>query len=1049
MTERTGHHRVLGILGSALLVTAAAWVMMPVQSAVADGPARLVVDVTPGGSDLIELSGWPPEATVVVGIDGAVMPTDPIAVQVDALGNAHASFPDGTIGLGSIVTADDGATTKQAAVVDLRPELLDSATDTVAGTAPAGATVVVSVWPGGGGPPVAQAVAIAIADALGQWTVGLAPHDLLEHDIVQLRMADVDGDELSYTAEVRRPWIFASLNYAVPGTGGPPDWFWVNGWIPGTSLHAEVDFEDDGTIDWTVDRVVMLNMPGFELATSGRLTAGSRVRVEGGGWTKELVLVALRAEYLDATTDVVAGAAPAGETVTVGVSPPVGGPLEAEAALVADLTGWWRYDLGDVGYDLVTGRTVSSSIADDDGDITGDGQTVSRPTISVHVARGGPPGYVSLSGWPDGTPLSVTVDYDGDGTVDDTYPWVAHRFGPGIIIPADRGPLRVGSIVTAIADHGVAPDRWRKVATVVDVGIEYLNHVTDIAAGVGPPGAVLTVSVWPPAGGPPIATAGVVADSTGWWRHDFAADSVELPIGRTVDVKYIDDDDDSVGGAAQVHTPTVGAMIGAGPGWQLMLTDWYFGVPFTITVDYDDDGVVDTMFTSVDPMCNCRNIPPSGGALQVGTVITLTADHGVAPDRWQKVLVVEPLSVGSVDAATDVVSGTAPAGRTVTVSILWNVQMPPPSMTALVAADGTWTADFTGTHDIVAGQGATVRLPDDDGDTTGAGANPGPSALWLDVTPSTDLTDGQVVRVTGGNWPVGPGFTMAVTQCLMNVPLGVAACDGTTTTTLPVSPTGTVDGDMVVRRTITTGYGVYDCGVEPCGLVAVVWGTTPPGGGAPAGLDAPGNNRLYFLLDAPPTAVDDTATAIEGMGPVEVPVLANDIDPDDELTIVGWTQGVAGGGVSCTATACAYTPPLDGLLSSDSFTYTISDGTTMATATVVVTLHPNASVVEGRKGTTTMRFTVVLVNRVVAGLPAVVLWRTEAGTAQLKRDYVEQSGAMVFPSGVSTRILEVKVVGDRLHEPDEHLFVRLTGLNAALADARLTGVIVDDDPLTR
>ena len=91
-----------------------------------------------------------------------------------------------------------------------------------------------------------------------------------------------------------------------------------------------------------------------------------------------------------------------------------------------------------------------------------------------------------------------------------------------------------------------------------------------------------------------------------------------------------------------------------------------------------------------------------------------------------------------------------------------------------------------------------------------------------------------------------------------------------------------------------------------------------------------------------PNAVDDTLTTPEDTSGM-VNVLANDTDPDgDPLTVTEWTQGMHGT-VSCTAAGqCTYTPTAD-FFGSDSFTYTISDGTGGTdTATVHVTVTPVA-----------------------------------------------------------------------------------------------------------
>jgi hypothetical protein len=96
---------------------------------------------------------------------------------------------------------------------------------------------------------------------------------------------------------------------------------------------------------------------------------------------------------------------------------------------------------------------------------------------------------------------------------------------------------------------------------------------------------------------------------------------------------------------------------------------------------------------------------------------------------------------------------------------------------------------------------------------------------------------------------------------------------------------------------------------------------------------APGND--------PPTAADDVATVAEDSGANALDVLANDTalpDAGETLTITLVTQG-ANGAVAITGggTGLTYTPTA-GFNGTDTFTYTISDGTLTDTATVTITV---------------------------------------------------------------------------------------------------------------
>ena len=87
----------------------------------------------------------------------------------------------------------------------------------------------------------------------------------------------------------------------------------------------------------------------------------------------------------------------------------------------------------------------------------------------------------------------------------------------------------------------------------------------------------------------------------------------------------------------------------------------------------------------------------------------------------------------------------------------------------------------------------------------------------------------------------------------------------------------------------------------------------------------------------PPVATDDTAVAEQGVA-VDVPVLANDTDVDGgPLAIIAVTQGI-NGAVTTDGSSTTYTPSA-GFFGSDSYTYTVSDGTDTATGSVTVVVN--------------------------------------------------------------------------------------------------------------
>jgi large repetitive protein len=217
---------------------------------------------------------------------------------------------------------------------------------------------------------------------------------------------------------------------------------------------------------------------------------------------------------------------------------------------------------------------------------------------------------------------------------------------------------------------------------------------------------------------------------------------------------------------------------------------------------------------------------------------------------------------------------------------------------------GTTTAVITVSDG--AGGTATTTL------TVTVSATPNQSPVFSDASGNTAQTipvGGRPTPVTAADPDPGQTVTYAVTGGTL--PAGVTlAPDGT------FGGAATTPGTTTVTITASDGRG----GTDTTTLAITV---TP----------AP---------DRAPVANDDTATTPAG-APVTTSVLANDTDPDgDALTVASLTQP-ANGTVTCTPSACTYTPE-PGFSGTDTYTYTVSDGRGLTdTATVTVTVTPPAN----------------------------------------------------------------------------------------------------------
>ena len=104
----------------------------------------------------------------------------------------------------------------------------------------------------------------------------------------------------------------------------------------------------------------------------------------------------------------------------------------------------------------------------------------------------------------------------------------------------------------------------------------------------------------------------------------------------------------------------------------------------------------------------------------------------------------------------------------------------------------------------------------------------------------------------------------------------------------------------------------------------------------------------------------------------------------------------------------------------------------------------DASVLEGDSGTTAMTFTVTRSGDTHG--TSSVHYDTQGVTATSGVDFTPASGQLSFPTGVTTRTIDVAVTGDLLDESDEVLVVNLSNPNGGhIVDGQGVGTITDDD----
>ncbi len=234
------------------------------------------------------------------------------------------------------------------------------------------------------------------------------------------------------------------------------------------------------------------------------------------------------------------------------------------------------------------------------------------------------------------------------------------------------------------------------------------------------------------------------ADGTGYYIGDI--DEADTPIdiipGTDVAVHRFDEEGDVTVVGRHVPNPRF---------YVNLNSDYIYATEFTpqTRVDvYLNEEVDPLIWGTTD---DSGNIMFGNQDIQPGTKVTVT------DGTTTKVLdPVRDLTITGVDADTDIISGTAPAGSQVEMMVIsdnsWSNRA---TFWATFDTSTTWVADF-GTEigwDITPGNFGFADIWDDDGDCTGVS--------WDYLEPSFDV-DPDSNGVWGGGWPANSTITLTI-----------------------------------------------------------------------------------------------------------------------------------------------------------------------------------------------------------------------------------------------------------------------------------------------
>ncbi|KAA0677178.1 Ig-like domain-containing protein, partial [Roseomonas genomospecies 6] len=238
-----------------------------------------------------------------------------------------------------------------------------------------------------------------------------------------------------------------------------------------------------------------------------------------------------------------------------------------------------------------------------------------------------------------------------------------------------------------------------------------------------------------------------------------------------------------------------------------------------------------------------------------------------------------------------------------------------------------------------------------------------------------------------------------------------------------------------------------------------------------------GANTAPAVQEAKQVAIDQNSSRV-GLS-IDKPV-----DPEgDPLTIsvtglptVGTLQRYDGTAIAVGDTltpeqlaAVVYTPPFGATGAAGAFSYAVSDGTSLVSRAVTISLTPvqwlgitpsSQSVAEGNGGTTTLTYTIT--RRGDTSGSTTVKWQVDtgglggglSGSLADASDFggTLPSGTITFAAGETSKTVSVPVSGDRLVEGNEQFRVLLFSPSTTVAGAKITvesasalGTILNDD----
>ena len=586
-------------------------------------------------------------------------------------------FPEAcNVVVGDVVTLTDGVTPRTHTVQNLAITAVDRDSNTITGTADAGA--MVHVWPHG------YNELLPTTGEDGNW---LADFNSIGIDLVEGMAGRTEiRDEVGNATAVE--WRIPSPHFSVF-----PDWKYVEGyeWPDQVTMTATINGKPECSAQGTVgypewDRwntLVSMNFP-----QECHIEVGNVVTLTDGATTRTHTVRNLAITAVDKAANTVSGTADAGAQVHVWAH----GYNELVTTTGED--GTWLADFDSIGIDLLEGMCGRAEIRDEMGNATAAPDwCIPSPRLIAFPAVEEIFGY----NWPEGSEVHLSINTDGFSQTATVGP---SSWDPNDILAyfhfKGQYDLKPGDVVT-LSGSGM-----ERTYTVRNLTVTEVNEVANTVSGTADPGTEVTVYPFE-FGNQPLH---VTADENGNWFANFDAVGIDLIPGMCGRSDIFDEFTNSTTVDWCIPRPWLNAF----PEWDIIYSyEWPANSEVNLTINGQFVQTVTVGPTSWDP--NVYTAYFEFGELydmKPGDVVTLSGSG------MQLTYTVQNLTVTAVDEIEDTVSGAADANAEIVVFPLATWQQ------LWVTADenGNWRVDFTGTFDLVPGECGRAEIRDGLGSST-------------------------------------------------------------------------------------------------------------------------------------------------------------------------------------------------------------------------------------------------------------------------------------------------------------------------------------------